>query len=278
MQDLSHLAEWVGNTESVEDTVAPFPPRALAATLGWDDPHPGPGDPLPPGWHWLYTLAAADARALGPDGHAKRGGFLPPVPLPRRMYAGGRMTFEAPLVVGDAIRRESTVLSVTPKAGRSGQLVFVTVRHEIRSGERLLVTEEQDLVYREIVPYAPAAPVPPEHEAAWSRAIEPDPVLLFRFSALTFNPHRIHYDRPYVTGVEGYPALVVHGPLTAILLLDLVRRRAPDRALRSFTFRAQAPLFDDAPFRVEGRPVEGGAELWAVTPVGGVAMAASAEW
>lgn len=278
MQDLSHLADWVGCTESVEDTVAPFPPGALAATLGWDDTHPGPGDPLPPGWHWLYTLATADARTLGSDGHARRGGFLPPVPLPRRMYAGGRMTFESPLVVGEAIRRDSTVLSVQPKEGRSGQLVFVTVRHEIRAGDRLLVTEEQDLVYRDIVPYAPAAPVLPEHEPAWTRTIEPDPVLLFRFSALTFNPHRIHYDRSYVTSVEGYPALVVHGPLTAILLLDLVRRSEPGKALRSFTFRAQSPLFDDGPFRVEGRPVEGGADLWAVGPSGGVAMTATVGW
>ncbi len=273
-EDLAHLAEWVGRTETARDIVAPFPPHALAATLDIESPLPADGA-LPPGWHWLYCLSAPFASTLGDDGHAKRGGFLPPVPLPRRMYAGGRMRFHRPLIVGTALTRESRIASVTPKQGRSGNLVFVTVEHQVNDSTGLLVEESQDLVYRDVVPYVEADPIPAGHAPQWTRGITPDPVLLFRFSALTFNSPRIHYARPYVTGVEGSPGLLVHGPLTATLLLNLACRSLPGAVVETFTFRATAPLFDTAPFTIAGRPNDRGADLWALTPRGGMAMTAS---
>ncbi|MFQ5958379.1 MAG: MaoC family dehydratase N-terminal domain-containing protein, partial [Alphaproteobacteria bacterium] len=267
---------WVGRRRSAEDVIAPGPVARLAATLDRDDPPPAAGDALPPGWHWLYFLHATPHKGLGPDGHDVRGGFLPPVALPRRMWAGGRMTFGEPLRIGESARRESEIVSITPKEGRAGALVFVTVRHVFSGEGGTAVEEEHDVVYRE-APQAGApepAPAMPPQAPAWEHRVDPDPVLLFRFSALTFNGHRIHYDRDYATGVEGYPGLVVHGPLTAILLLDLLRRSLPDRAPARFDYRALVPLFDTAPFTVAGAPGEDGrsAALWAARPDGAMAM------
>jgi acyl-CoA dehydrogenase len=215
--DIDHLRSWVGKTEQVDDLIAPSKVAALAATLDRDDPAPRAGDALPPPWHWTLCVAAARQSAIGPDGHPARGGFLPPVPLPRRMWAGGRLSFPRPLRVGEAVQRRSRVMSVEYKSGRSGELVFVLVRHEFHGAAGLCITEEHDIVYRDM-PSADAAPpnykpAPTDH--AWERQIVPDDVLLFRYSALTFNGHRIHYDRRYVTEVEGYPGLIVHGPLIA---------------------------------------------------------------
>jgi 3-methylfumaryl-CoA hydratase len=214
------------------------------------------------------------------DGHPRRGGFLPPVPLPRRMWAGGRLAFEHPLQVGDEITRTSRIDAVDIKQGRSGPLVFVTVRHEISNRLGLALSEEHDIVYREAPqPDAPAVvPRPAPTDAAYERTVVPDPVLLFRYSALTFNGHRIHYDRAYVTGTEGYPGLVVHGPLIATLLVDLLRRQMPAMRLRRFEFKALRPIFDIHPFSVCGRS-EGGNRhhLWARDHEGFLAMQASAE-
>jgi 3-methylfumaryl-CoA hydratase len=253
--DIAHLAQWIGKQEQHFDTLAPTPVAALAATLDRDDAPPRAGDALPPLAHWLFFLPLHRQSELGPDGHAKRGGFLPPVALPRRMWAGGRLAFLRPLVIGSAVSRTSTIVDVRHKSGRSGDLVFVLVRHEIRDGDCLALTEEHDIVYREApVPGVPAAAgTPAPADATWRREIVPDDVLLFRYSALTFNGHRIHYDRRYVTGVEGYPGLVVHGPLQATLLLDLVRRELPAATIARFAFRAVRPVFDIAPFRVCGR-------------------------
>ncbi len=193
---------------------------------------------------------------IGADGHAKRGGFLPPVPLPRRMWAGSQFEFRSPVRVGDAVARTSTIDDVTTKEGRTGTLVFVKVRHEVRcngAAEPALV-EFHDIVYREaqrpddVAPPPQAAPA----DAAWQREIVPDDVLLFRYSALTFNGHRIHYDRKYVTEVEGYPGLIVHGPLIATLLIDLLRRQMPEAEVATFRFKAVRPTFDLNPFRVNG--------------------------
>ena len=275
--DIDHLRGWIGRQEILNDSVAEFPVRALSATLDRDDALPQPGDVLPPLWHWLYFLPTARQSALGPDGHPTRGGFLPPVPLPRRMWAGGRFVFHQPLRLGEPIRRVSTVMDVTMKLGRTGPLVFVLVRHEVFGPDGLALTEEHDIVYRD----APAADeVPPAPRAApdtavWSRDIVPDDVLLFRYSALTFNGHRIHYDRRYVTGVEGYPGLIVHGPLIATLLLDLLRRKS-GATLARFQFRALKPLFDIAPFSVHGVPTEDGASLWARDAQGWITMQAQA--
>ena len=290
---LQHLHEWVGRSERRADTVTAAPLAALAATLDRADPAPQPGSAVPPLAHWLYFTPLARQSELGPDGHARRGGFLPPVPLPRRMWAGGRLRFHHALQVGDAITRTSTIQSVEAKHGRSGALVFVTVRHEIANARGTAITEEHDIVYREaptpgaapanLVTPATPAPAQPGGAAAptgeqFGRDIQPDAVLLFRYSALTFNGHRIHYDRAYVTAVEGYPGLVVHGPLIATLLADLLRRERPDAALRSFAFKAAQPLFDIHPFRLCGR-VEADQHytLWARGPDGAPAMRAQAE-
>ncbi|MGI8896237.1 MAG: FAS1-like dehydratase domain-containing protein [Casimicrobiaceae bacterium] len=265
--DLDELRQWIGRTESRSDHVTATPVAALAATLDRDEPFPRPGDMLPQLWHWLFFPSIHRHSETGPDGHRKRGGFLPPVQLPRRMFAGGRFQFHRPLRVGDAISRLSRIVDVTQKEGRSGPLAFVVVRHEISNAAGIALTEEHDIVYRDnprpddVAPAPRAAP----DACAWSREIRPDPVLLFRYSALTLNNHRIHYDRRYVTEVEGYPGLVVHGPLLATLLMDLLRRNLPAANATGFMFRAVRPLFDVAPFQVCGTPQEDGKSvpLWA---------------
>jgi len=278
--DIDHLKQWTGKTESRSDLAAATPVQALAATLDRDDAAPEAGDAVPPCWHWLYFLPLHRQSEIGPDGHPQRGGFLPPVPLPRRMWAGSRIEFVRPLAVGSAITRHSRIADVSGKEGRSGPLVFVRVRHEISDADGICVVDEHDIVYRENpkpgdpVPAAQLAPADPE----WTRTIHPDDVLLFRYSALTFNGHRIHYDRRYVTEVEGYPGLVVHGPLIATLLLDLLRRSVPDAKLLRFAFRAVKPLFDIAPFQVCGRRAGDGKtiQLWAQDADGALAMDATA--
>lgn len=277
------LNDWVGRTESLHDTVTATPVAALSATLDRGDADPGAGTALPALWHWLYFLPRQRQSLLGPDGHALRGGFLPPVPLPRRMWAGGRLRWETgnPLCVGDAVERRSRILSVRQKSGRSGDLVFVTVEHALLNGKGLALTEEHDIVYRDAArPGDPVvAPTAAETGAPWSREVVPDDVLLFRYSALTFNGHRIHYDRRYVTQVEGYPGLVVHGPLIATLLVDLLRRYEPSAVLRSFEFRAVRPTFDLHPFRLNGAPSADGktVRLWSQDHEGWLTMQASAE-
>lgn len=257
---LAALQAWQGRSETLADDITAAPVRALSATLDRDDPLPQAGTPLPALWHWLYFLPHHRQSEIGEDGHAKRGGFLPPVPLPRRMWAGGRLAWEPgnPLRVGDKVERTSTIVSVTHKAGRTGELVFVLVRHEVRNERGLALTEEHDIVYRAAAQPGESGPppTPAPQDATFSRDIAPDDVLLFRYSALTFNGHRIHYDRRYVTQVEGYPGLIVHGPLIATLLVDLLRRQVPGAQLARFEFRAVRPTFDTAAFRVHGKPAE----------------------
>ena len=272
--------DWVGRTESHADVVTATPVAALAATLDRDDPPPRGGDPLPPLWHWLYFLPLARQSEIGPDGHPKRGGFLPPVPLARRMWAGSRLSFLQPLRIGEPIERTSTIVDITSKEGRSGPLVFVRVRHAIAGARGPAIVDEHDIVYREMPARGerPATPPRAPGTASWTRTIRPDDVLLFRYSALTFNGHRIHYDRRYATEVEGYPGLVVHGPLIATLLLELARRERPNATVMRFSFRAVSPLFDVAPFTVNGVPAADGdsLSLWAANPDGGLAMEAMA--
>ncbi len=274
--DIAVLREWIGRQEVLEDRLGLFPPAALSATLDRDDPEPREGDALPPLWHWLYFLPRARQSGIGPDGHPKRGGFLPPVPLPRRMWAGGRLTFGAPLLLGEEVRRVSTIADVSAKSGRSGNLVFVLVRHEIANAAGVAITEEHDIVYRDppAPGEAPAVPKKAEAESAWRRDVVPDDVLLFRYSALTFNGHRIHYDRRYVTTEEGYPGLIVHGPLLATLLLDLFARNDA-RVVKSFSFRALSPVFDTTTFTVHGTPEAGGAKLWIRRDDGALCMEAT---
>jgi 3-methylfumaryl-CoA hydratase len=294
---LDGLRDWIGRSETREDLVTPTPVAAMSATLDRDDPMPQTGDELPALWHWLYFLPLHRRSELGPDGHARLGGFLPPVPLPRRMWAGSRIDFHQPLRVGDQVSRVSRIADVTPKTGRSGSLVFVSVLHEISGPNGLAITEEHDIVYREAVSVpggnasakdskaatgkAAVANAPADPE--WTREIVPDEVLLFRYSALTFNGHRIHYDHRYVTEVEGYAGLVVHGPLIATLLLEHLRDRLAEggqgRRVTHFEFRARNPIIDTDRFAVCAEPQPGdpnGFKLWARNSDGVLCMDASA--
>ncbi|HEY0835232.1 MAG TPA: MaoC family dehydratase N-terminal domain-containing protein [Azospirillum sp.] len=273
------LREWTGREEERLDVAVPAPLDGLAATLDHTDP-PWRAGELPPLGHWLYFLPKAAQREIAQDGHPHRGGFLPPVPLPRRMWAGGDLKFLHPVRLGDAMRRRSTIAGVEHKAGRSGDMVFVKVVHEIMTGAGTAVREVHDIVYREAPrpgEAAPAAAGEPPPVADWHRPMTPDPVLLFRFSALTFNGHRIHYDRTYCEAVEGYPGLIVHGPLTATLLVDLFLRNHPGARVTGFRFRARRPLFDVHPFTLCGKARLGGAELWALDHTGQIAMSAELE-
>ena len=276
MIDIVHLKTWVGRTSEASDIAAPGPLKRLAALLDHETP-PWIPDQLPPLAQWLYFLPGARESELDKDGHPKRGDFLPPVPLPRRMWAGSRIEFHAPIPIGAAMTQKSTIAAVEAKSGASGEMVFVTVRHEISAGKYLAITEEQDIVYREPLKTAATAATPrltgeEERKPEWTRAITPDPVQLFRFSALTFNSHRIHYDREYCRAVEGYPGLVVQGPYTATLLVDHFLRQHPRATISTLQFRAQRPLFDIAPFELCARESGDAAELWARGPSGETAM------
>ncbi len=278
--EIPALESWIGRSEQVADEAARAPALALAATLDRDASGLERGDPLPPLWHWIYFTPKAPAREIGPDGHPRRGGFLPPVSLPRRMWAGGRLDFLQPIRIGDALTRTSTIADVRRREGKTGALVFVTVRHEIGRDGLLLLTEEHDIVYRDLPqPGAPArAPENAPTDESTAREVVPDPVLLFRYSALTFNGHRIHYDRSYVTGVEGYPGLIVHGPLIATLLVDEARRQRPGLRVRRFAFKAVHPLFDIDRFELCCRFGTGaGIDLWARDKDGRLAMSARLE-
>jgi len=283
------FSPWLGRSEEQEDLVTAAPRAGLAATLDHADP-PWRSGELPPLAHWLYFLPHALQHEIAEDGHPARGGFLPPVPLPRRMWAGGSLVFVAPICIGDAIRRRSTIAEVQHKRGRSGNLVFVKVIHEVFGPNGLAVREEQDIVYTE-------APQDPTHRAPtvtesrmsarhstvdvpvseWTRSIQPDPVLLFRFSALTFNGHRIHYDREYCRDREGYPGLVVHGPLTATLLMDLYLRNHPGTQVKAFRFRGQRPAYDTGTLMLCGAARGATASLWALDGDRNVVMTAELE-
>lgn len=278
--DPDSFTQWIGNKQTAVDHVTAAPLRALAATLDRTDPDPQPGEPIPPCWHWLYFLPVHRHSELGPDGHALRGGFLPPIPLPLRMWAGSRIEFVRALRVGDSIQKVSRIVDVTSKQGGSGPLVFVRVRHEISNAAGLAVIDEHDIVYRQ--PAHAGAPerssIPAAETPDWIREIQPDDVLLFRYSALTFNSHRIHYNHRYVSEVENYPGLVVHGPLIATLLLDLLRRNLPGAQVSRFAFRAVKPTYEGTTLQLCGRRGTDDAtvSLWAQHADGAVAMHATA--
>lgn len=271
----------IGRTEETTDLVAEDRVAALARTLDMDT-EPGAGDPLPGGWHWMFFNPFVKRSGVGADGHPKRGDFLPDVALPRRMWAGGRLSSKGVLEVGFPATRLSEITNVVSKPGRAGELVFVTVLHKISQHGKVVIEEEQDIVYRE----APAAdapkpkPLPAPENAQWSEGFIPDPVLLFRYSALTSNGHRIHYDQPYATGEEGYRDLVVHGPLIATLLQDFAKRCKPGTKMVGFDFRGMAPLFVDRGFHLEAAAADeaGVLDLWARGPEGELAMKSQARF
>ncbi|QDU54469.1 FAS1-like dehydratase domain-containing protein [Aeoliella mucimassa] len=278
---MSDYADWIGRTQTVEDSLCPNVARAASATLLNRDQPFAAGDALPRLWHWFYFLATAPQNQLGDDGHPRRteASFMPPIPLPRRMFAGARLKFHRPLCVGQPAERETTISNITNKSGSSGQLAFITLDHRLTQAGELCLEEQQDIVYREQgapISLPEPAELPPLDSAAWSQTIVPDTRLLFRYSSLTFNAHRIHYDRNYVTSEEGYPALVVHGQLTATMLLELVLQHA-ERPVTAFSFRGKAPLFDGAPVRLVGTVNDNEVELIAQGPDGRTAMQAKAE-
>ena len=275
--DIGHLEEWIGREETASETLTPEHARRFEATFG-REATPAPGDIASPLIHLALAQPALPMSALGRDGHPALGGFLPPVPLPRRMWAGGEMTFHGDIRVGESVTRRSAIAGVTLKEGRTGPLCFVTVEHDIDSDGRAVLAERQDIVYRDIPATAQAkASSDPAPVGSHSRTIAPTPTLLFRYSALTFNGHRIHYDRTFCTGTEGYPGLVVHGPMQATLLCRYAAELKGARPVR-FAFRSLSPLFDDADMTLNA--VEDGEvlRLWTARPGGPVAMEATAAW
>ena len=275
---IENLRQWVGRKEVIEDIATAQPVAAMIATLDRRDALPREGDAIPEGWHWLYFLEMVPTADLAHDGHIKRGGFLPPVTLPRRMWAGGRLEFKRPIRIGERMRRESEILSVDMKSGKSGKLVFVTVKHTVTASKEVAVVEEHDIVYREAArpgtPMAEGKYAP--GNAVWRHEVMPDEVMLFRYSALIFNAHRIHYDIDYCRK-EGYRGLVVHGPMQTTLLLDLSRRNT-SKPVRRLDYRAMSPAFHDEKLLVGGIPAADGesAELWTSDAAGNIASIGTA--
>jgi 3-methylfumaryl-CoA hydratase len=279
--DLDSLRAHVGRRQESTDVVTAAPANLLRLTFGRGEPELRVGDALPPGWHILYFLPRFGPDELRPDGSPRDAGVVPPMPLPRRMFAGERFRFHRPIRVGETLRRETELADISAKPGGTGTLVFATVVNRVFGPQGLAVEEERRTVFREEVKAGERNQAPRRDPAPtdvpWRRVVTPDPVVLFRYSALTFNSHRIHYDRAWAMDVEGYPGRVVHGPFTTTLLIDFARDRNPGRRVVTYTTQARAPLFDTAPFELRGRPSAKGCELWAVTPAGSVAMSAEVE-
>lgn len=279
-------AEWVGRQEVLQDTASRSAMVGLAATLDQSSPN-GP-DRLFPVGHWLHFTPSAPMSDLGADGHPKLGGFMPPLDLPRRMWAGSRIAFHSPILVGQSLERVTTIESITPKSGSTGRLCFVVLRHEVSANGTLALIEHQTIVYREAVAADPSEPSPqrdprvptlPPQGWDWAHPRQPSETTLFRYSALTFNTHRIHYDLPYATGVERYPGLVVHGPLSATFVVDGFLREHPGAQITSFEFSARSPLFVNERAHVVGRAAGDGAEeLQVIAPGGATAMLARIEY
>ena len=281
--NLDELKSHIGRKQIATDVLHAGPANLLRVALARPEPELNDGDPLPPAWLALYFLPRFGPTELRPDGAPGDSGVVPKMPLPRRMFAGERQRYHRPLRLGESVRRETELADISLKSGTTGNLVFATVLSRVFGADGLAVEEERRTVFREEVKagdknQAPRRDPAPA-DAPWRRTITTDPVLLFRFSALTFNSHRIHYDRTWAMDVEGYPGLVVHGPLTTTLLIDFARDSNPGRTIRGYTTQARAPLFDTAPFELRGRPKADGkaAELWAVTPEGTIAMSAEVE-
>ena len=278
--DMAPIRAQLGMIHTDHDLAIAAPLRGMVVTFDRDETAPTDGQPVPPGWHLAYFPEASRLSALGADGLPLERGGLPKMPLPRRMYAGATLTFHAPILVGDALRRETEFSDVQLRKGATGTLIIATRTQRIYTPRGLAITEDAVSVFREAVPQGQKSGIPqtepPPAGLPWSRAIKPDPVSLFRYSALTFNPHRIHYDRPYAMNDEGFPGLVVHGPFSQQCLLDLLRDSTP-RPIVKFAMRARSPLFDVAPFTlVGGMANENEADLFAVNPSGGIAMQARA--
>jgi len=276
--------DWLGRSQEAFDTITASPLGRYNATLNRDDPVPKQGDSLRPGAHWLYFLPTTRQSELGDNGNPQVGDFLPPIDLPRRMWAGGKLTFHQPLKIGERAKNISTIASITPKEGRSGKLTFVTVRYDYHGENGLALSEDHNIVYREAAKpgasKAAAIPQAAPDNPVWHQGIQPDPRLLFRFSALMFNAARIHFDHEYVTKTEGYPGLIVNARMVVILLLELCGNENPNKTMTSYSYRCLSPLFCDSPFSVNGVPESDGtsAKLWAANDQGGLSLDATADF
>jgi 3-methylfumaryl-CoA hydratase len=278
--ELDHLRQWIGRSAEVSDTVTAQLVKGLRATLFQEIGDPKSGDAAPFTTHWCLGQPVYPMSELGPDGHPSRGGFLPPVPLPRRMWAGGELEFVDTLRVGDETKRVSRISDVTLKTGSTGTLCFVSVAHEVTTSRGVAIRERQDIVYRDVSGAAPApvkAP-PPAPVAKHRETHVSDPVLLFRYSALTFNGHRIHYDRDYVTKVEGYPGLIFHGPLQATFIVEMAANLHCGQPPRKLSYRGVQPLFEGSEFSINANPTEAGMELWTANADGQPTMKGTATW
>ncbi len=278
---IEELKQHVGRKQVATDLIHPGPANLLRLAFGREEPELREGDPLPPAWLVLYFLPRLATADLRPDGSARDNGVIPVMPLPRRMFAGERVRLHRPLRIGESVRRETELTDISLKTGGTGPLVFATVTSRVFGPEGLALEDERRTAFREEVKAGEGNQAPRREPAPadvpWRRRVTPEPVLLFRFSALTFNSHRIHYDRKWAMEMEGYPGLVVHGPLTTTLLVDFARDQNPGRRIAAYATQARAPLFDTAPFELRGRPTATGCECWAVTPEGTVAMSAEVE-
>jgi 3-methylfumaryl-CoA hydratase len=279
--DLDHLRQWIGRTNEVSDTVTAQLVKGLRATLFQEIGEPSTGDAAPFTTHWCLGQPVYPMSELGPDGHPARGGFLPPVPLPRRMWAGGELEFLDTLRVGDVAKRISRIADVTMKTGSTGVLCFVSVAHEVTTPRGVAIRERQDIVYRDVstTPQAASAKAPPPPPVAQHRETHvSDPVLLFRYSALTFNGHRIHYDRDYVTKVEGYPGLIFHGPLQATFIVELAAKLHGGQPPKKLSYRGLQPLFEGSEFSINANTSDNGMELWIANAAGQPTMKGTATW
>ncbi|MGN6309854.1 MAG: FAS1-like dehydratase domain-containing protein [Xanthobacteraceae bacterium] len=280
--DLDHLRQWIGRTEEASDIVTAQLVKGLRATLFLDIGEPKRGDAAPFTTHWCLAQPVYPMSMLGPDGHPTRGGFLPPVPLPRRMWAGGELQFIEPLRVGDEATRASRIADVTVKSGSTGTLCFVSVEHTISTARGVAIRERQDIVYRDMPTggknAAPAKPAAAPPAAKHRQTHISDPVLLFRYSALTFNGHRIHYDRDYVTKVEGYPGLIFHGPMQAALLVEFAAHLHGGTAPKKFNYRGLQPLFEGGEFSVNANEIAEGLDIWVANADGAPTMRGTASW
>ncbi|MDN4987971.1 MaoC family dehydratase N-terminal domain-containing protein [Bradyrhizobium arachidis] len=278
--DVDHLRQWIGRSTEATDIVTAQLVKGLRATLFQDVGEPNAGDAAPFTVHWCLAQPVFPMSMLGPDGHPTRGGFLPPVPLPRRMWAGGEIEFLQPLRVGDESTRTSRIADVQVKTGSTGTLCFVSVEHSISSPRGVAIRERQDIVYREMTSSAPASAkaASPPPKAQYRETHVSDPVLLFRYSALTFNGHRIHYDRDYVTKVEGYPGLIFHGPLQAALIIEMAAKLRSSKPPKKFTYRGLQPLFEGSEFSINANETDAGMELWTANAEGQPTMKGTAVW
>jgi 3-methylfumaryl-CoA hydratase len=279
--DIDHLRQWIGRSTEATDVVTAQLVMGLRATLFQEIGEPNPGDAAPFTAHWCLALPVAPMSEIGPDGHPTRGGFLPPVPLPRRMWAGGELEFFDTLRVGDETKRSSLISDVTMKTGSTGVLCFVSVEHLVTTPRGTAIRERHDIVYRDISSAPAAAPAKAHASPRFAQHSEShmaDPVLLFRYSALTFNGHRIHYDRDYVTRIEGYPGLIVHGPLQAALLIELAAKLHGGKPPAKFVYRGLQPLFDGSEFSVNASEISSGLDLWTANANGEPTMRGTASW